>query len=179
LFQVDEYIGLDIDSERTRAEAKADFLYDGQKFPFEAGSFDSILCNQVLEHVFNPEEFIKEIHRVLKPNGVIILTVPFMWDEHEQPFDYARYSSFGLKALIEKNGFIIEKQKKINPNLAAIFQLFICYFYKFLPKPLIIRLIINAIIFAPISLLGIVLGKLLPNNQNLYLDQIILAKKTP
>ena len=61
-----------------------------------------MLCNQVLEHVFNPDEFLLKINRVLKNDGKLLLTVPFVWDEHEQPFDYARYSSFGLKALIEK-----------------------------------------------------------------------------
>jgi len=136
------------------------------------------LCNQVLEHVFNPDEFIQEINRVLRHGGVILLTVPFIWDEHEQPFDYARYSSFGLKALIEKKGFQIEKHEKINPNLAAIFQLFNCYLHKILPKSLFIHFLAYALIMAPISLLGVVLGKLLPNNQDLYLDQIIIAKKT-
>lgn len=177
LFHVDQYIGLDIDSERTRAEAKADFLYDGDKFPFPDNSFNSVLCNQVLEHVFNPDEFIKEIRRVCKPDGAILLTVPFLWDEHEQPFDYARYTSFGLKALLEKNGLKIEIHQKINPNLSAIFQLINCYLYKILPENLYVRLITCAIIMAPISLLGIILGKLLPNNQDLYLDQIIIAKK--
>ena len=96
LFNVDSYIGLDIDAEVSRKRGVADYFYDGTSFPFPDASFDSLLCNQVLEHVFNPDEFVQEMNRVLKPDGKLLLTVPFVWDEHEQPYDYARYSSFGL-----------------------------------------------------------------------------------
>ena len=103
LFAVEVYIGLDIDSENSRKRGIADHYYDGHVFPFTDASFDSILCNQVLEHVFNPDEFLREIVRALKPGGRLLLTVPFVWDEHEQPYDYARYSSFGLRDLLEKS----------------------------------------------------------------------------
>ena len=42
------------------------------------------------------------INRVLKSSGMICMTIPFVWDEHEQPYDFARYSSFGIKSLLEK-----------------------------------------------------------------------------
>ena len=94
---VDEYIGLEIDDEGNRQHNYADVFYDGKTIPFEDKSFDSILSNQVFEHVFNPNQFLKEINRVTKMGGRFLITVPFVWDEHEQPHDYARYSSFGLK----------------------------------------------------------------------------------
>ncbi len=168
---------LDIESARTRASAVADHYYDGRRFPFVDCSFDAVLCNQVLEHVFNPHEFVAEMHRVLKPGGRLVLTVPFVWDEHEQPFDYARYSSFGLRALFEEKGFVIERHKKINANVSVIFQLMNAYLYKILPKPLMMHLIVCATMMAPISVLGVILSKILPDNEDLYLDQIILAKK--
>ena len=87
------YIGLEIESENKNS---ADFTYDGKNFPFEDETFDSAVCSEVLEHVFEPNQFLKEVNRVLKKNGLIILTLPFFWDEHEQPYDYARYTSFGL-----------------------------------------------------------------------------------
>jgi SAM-dependent methyltransferase len=178
-FQVDEYVGLDIESARTRATRAADQYYDGRRFPFVDASFDAVLCNQVLEHVFNPNEFVAEMRRVLKPGGCLILTVPFVWDEHEQPFDYARYSSFGLRALFEHHGFAIEGHKKINPNVSVIFQLINAYLYKILPKPLIVHVLVCATLMAPISYLGVLLSKILPENEDLYLDQIILARKLP
>jgi SAM-dependent methyltransferase len=71
----------------------ADRFYDGKTFPFSDGEFDAVLTSEVLEHVFNPDEFLSEINRVLRDGGVLLLMVPFVWDEHEQPFDYACYSS--------------------------------------------------------------------------------------
>lgn len=130
LFHVDEYVGLEIDGELARQRGGADYFYDGQSFPFDGGSFNVVLTNQVLEHVFNPDVFLSEIHRVLTPDGVLLLTVPFVWDEHEQPYDYARYSSYGLHYLLEKNGFRVFRAKKISSGSCVIFQLLNCYIYK-------------------------------------------------
>lgn len=178
LFTVDTYIGLDIDSEVTRKSGVADQLYDGGKFPFEDAEFDSILCNQVLEHVFNPDEFLGEIMRVLKPGGRLLLTVPFVWDEHEQPYDYARYSSFGLRALLEKQGFHIIHHKKLGADASILFQLANAYLYKItqdFPRP--VKLLLTVSVMALINLVGLVAGKLLPDNPDLFLDHVVLAEK--
>ena len=178
LFQVDEYVGLEIDTPENRANKQADFFYDGNAFPFEPNEFDGVVCNQVLEHVFTPDLFLGEINRVLKPGGLLLLTVPFVWDEHEQPWDYARYSSFGLKSLVEKNGFEIVEQQKINADVRALFQLTNAYLFKVLwTRWSVINLLICAIVMAPFNILGVLLCKLLPANPDLYLDQVVLARK--
>ena len=100
LFPTKDYVGLEIDTPENRLRNQADIFYDGNSFPFEDHDFDGIICNQVLEHVFNPDQFVRELRRVLKSRGLLLLTVPFVWDEHEQPRDYARYTSFGLKSLV-------------------------------------------------------------------------------
>lgn len=178
-FTVDTYIGLDIDSEATRKFAIADYFYDGEVFPFGDASFDSILCNQVLEHVFNPDEFIAEIKRVLKPGGRLLLTVPFVWDEHEQPYDYARYSSFGLRALLEKQGFRIVQHKKLGADASILFQLANAYLFKVtqgFPRPT--KWLLTVTVMALINLVGLVAKKLLPDNPDLFLDHVVLAEKT-
>jgi SAM-dependent methyltransferase len=178
LFKVNKFLGLDIDSEDSRIRGIADFYYNGKTFPLQPNSFDHCLCNQVLEHVFNPEEFLGEIHRILKPNGKFLLTVPFVWDEHEQPYDYARYTSFGLKSLLEKNGFKILQHEKIGADATVIFQLINTYIFKlFIKRNKLARFIGMIFFMAPINLLGLILSKLIPKNPDLYLDQIILAKK--
>ncbi len=178
LFVVDEYVGLDIDSEITRKRNLAEVLYDGKLFPLPSNSFDSALCNQVLEHVFNPDEFLSEIYRVLKPNGKLLLTLPFVWDEHEQPYDYARYSSFGLKSLLEKNGFHILDHKKIGADATIIFQLINAYIFKVIQNwPRLIRIMLTISLIALVNILGVILGWLLPKNEDLFLDQIILVEK--
>ncbi|WP_348343980.1 class I SAM-dependent methyltransferase [Ignavibacterium sp.] len=176
-FKFSEYIGLEYDTGIDLYKKSADYFYDGKKFPFNAETFDSIICNQVLEHVFEPEDFLKEIFRVLKPHGKLLITVPFVWDEHEQPFDYARYSSFGLKYLLEKCGFRIIKHKKSINNISVIFQLLSDYFYKISNKQKLFKWVTIVFIIFPLNLIGIILGIILPNNNDLFLDNIILAEK--
>lgn len=176
-FKSSEYIGLEIETTVHREVSKADFFYDGTKFPFNNNEFDSIVTNQVFEHVFNPDSFLNEINRVLKKNGILLLTVPFVWDEHEQPYDFARYSSFGIKSVLEKNGFEIIAQRKTVTNFGVIIQLINGYIYKMTVRNSLIRQIVTVLVMFPLSILGIILSKILPSNKDLYLDNIILAKK--
>ena len=178
LFNVSEYIGLEIDTPENRESKKADYFYDGKIFPFDNQEFDCVIMNEVFEHIFNPEEFLTEINRVLKLNGKLLITVPFVWDEHEQPFDYARYSSFGLKYLLEKHGFeIIEYKKSIN-DIRVIFQLINAYLYKILiSSHKYWNLFIILFLMSPFNIIGEILNKFLPKNEDLYLDSIVLAKK--
>ena len=176
---VDEYIGLEIDDEGNRQHNYADVFYDGKTIPFEDKSFDSILSNQVFEHVFNPNQFLKEINRVTKVGGRFLITVPFVWDEHEQPYDYARYSSFGLKHILAENGFEIIEHRKSNNGIEVIFQLINDYLYKvIMTENVYFNLLIIILLMAPINMSGLILSKLLPRNNDLYLDNIVLAKKT-
>lgn len=178
LFSTEDYVGLEIDSAYARERGFADLYYDGRRFPLDDASFDVILCNQVLEHVFNPDEFLQEIARVLKPGGKLLLTVPFVWDEHEQPYDYARYSSFGLRHLLSQHGLTIAVHRKTLPNLSLLGQLSGAYFYKLAWKrgP-VARLAAMAALIAPASLVGWLFGSVLPDNLDLYLDNVVLASR--
>lgn len=179
LFNVDTYVGLDIESETSRERGVADTLYSGSAFPFSDNSFDSILCNQVLEHVFNPDEFIGEIVRVLKPSGKVLLTVPFVWDEHEQPYDYARYSSFGLRALFTKQGLRVIQHKKLGADSSILFQLTNAYIFKVSQGlPTSINFLVTVTVMALVNLLGLASRRLLPRNPDLFLDHVIFAEKT-
>jgi SAM-dependent methyltransferase len=177
LFQNTEYIGLEIDAAQNNHQKKADYYYDGQKFPFQDNIFDSVLINQVFEHVFNPDEFLKEVNRVLKKEGTLLMTVPFVWDEHEQPFDYARYSSFGLAHLLNLHGFEILEHRKSMDDVRVIFQLISGYiFKKVATKNQSINLITTLILISPFNIVGEVFGWIFPKNSDLYLDNIIVAK---
>jgi SAM-dependent methyltransferase len=179
LFKASQYIGLEIDSPENRQHKKADYFYDGNTFPFQDGEFDSIVINEVFEHVFNPDGFLGELNRVLKPEGRMLMTVPFCWDEHEQPNDYARYSSFGLISIVERHGFkVIERRKSMN-DIRVIFQLLNGYLYKKTVTPNgYLNLLTTFLLMAPFNLLGALLSKILPGNDDLYLDNIIVAQKT-
>ncbi len=179
LFQYQEYIGIDIENPgHSHENEDVDIFYDGKVFPLKDKEFDNVICNQVLEHVFTPDTFIKEINRVLKVGGNLLLTVPFVWDEHERPNDFARYSSFGLKYLLETNGFIVLKQVKSVNNITVIFQLFNTYIFKKLMMRNKLLYYLSLLIFIfPSNMLGTIVNLILPGNDDLYLDNIVLAKK--
>lgn len=178
LFDVDEYIGLEIESAETRARGVADVFYGGSEFPFPSESFDVVLCNQVLEHVFTPFEFLSEINRVLRPGGTLLLTVPFVWDEHEQPNDFARYTSFGLGHLLENTGFLLAAYAKTLEDFSIICQLINAYLHKRLwSNSTIANAVVSLLLMAPVSLGGLVLGQVLPKNPDLFLDSVVVARK--
>ncbi len=173
-----EYIGLEIDSPENRKNKDADYFYDGKNIPFQDGEFDSVITNQVLEHVFNPDVFILEVNRVLKDGGILLISIPFIWDEHEQPYDYARYSSFGLKYLLENHGFNVIKYRKSINDIRVIFQLINGYIYKnTVTQNAYLNLFMAIILMSPLNILGELLYRILPKNDDLYLDSVVLAKK--
>jgi SAM-dependent methyltransferase len=177
LFRYSDYIGLDTDnSGHDHKNENVDVYYDGKTFPFENDTFNSVLCNQVLEHVFEPDLLLSEVHRVLKDKGTCLFTVPFIWDEHEQPFDYARYSSFGLKYIFEKNGFEILFQAKLVNDLRVVAQLLNAYIYKLSRSIPIVKQLTMVLVMFPINVFGILLS-VFPSNPDLYLDNLIVARK--
>lgn len=178
LFDVDQYIGLEVDDGSQRNNSFADALYDGKIIPFPDKRFNVILTNQVFEHVFDPALFLEEINRVCKMNGHLLLTAPFVWDEHEQPFDFARYSSFGLKHMLEKHGFKLLEHHKTNTGFISILQLLNGYIFKVtLSKFRLLNWLSMLFVMAPINLFGFLLQKVFPKNPDIYLDNVILAKK--
>lgn len=123
------YIGIDYENTgHPHLNEQIDVFYNGVTLPFEANTFDAILASEVFEHVFNLEEIVPQLHKILKPGGKILITCPFVWNEHEVPHDYARYTQFALKHLLEKNGFKILVQDKVGDSFTAIHQLKLVYF---------------------------------------------------
>jgi SAM-dependent methyltransferase len=101
-----DYIGLDIETALTYdVNVRPDYRWDGKKMPFADAQFDTVLATEVLEHCHHPLTVVKEIHRVLKKDGVFFFTVPFLWNLHEVPHDEYRYTPFALKKIFEDAGF--------------------------------------------------------------------------
>jgi SAM-dependent methyltransferase len=179
LFNVTEYIGIDMeDTGHEHKNSKIDVYYDGKNIPFPDDSFDSVFCSEVFEHVFNLDEIIVEIKRVMKEGGKILITVPFSWNEHEVPYDFGRYTSFGIRHLLEKHGFeVVELQK--SGNFARVnFQLWALYFYSIINlKNPILDFVIRMLFIIPINILGILLLPFFPKNSTLYFNNVVLATK--
>ncbi len=98
---VKKYSGLDI-AENEMADIHIE--KDG-RIPIDESSADIVLSTQVLEHVENPAEYLSESFRVLKKDGLIILSTHGYWIYHPTPNDYWRWTSAGLKKIIESAGF--------------------------------------------------------------------------
>jgi SAM-dependent methyltransferase len=85
--------------------AEVDMIADCTNLPFADNSIDCVISNAVLEHVTDPEAFIKEAYRVLKPGGLIITGVPFMQGFHASPNDFYRWTDKGLSYMHAKHKF--------------------------------------------------------------------------
>ncbi len=129
---VTEHVGLDRhDTQHSREAIDLDGYADA--IPAEAMSFDTVLCTAVLEHVEEPAHAIAEMHRVLRPGGVVILTAPFFWHIHEEPRDFYRYTSFGLRYLFEKAGFTIVELTPLSGFLVTFAQELVYFIHDILP----------------------------------------------
>jgi SAM-dependent methyltransferase len=122
--RIEEYVGLDIESAIIYdAAVKPDFTWDGKKMPFADHQFDTGMATEVLEHCPEPEVFLKEVYRVLRPDGVFFFTVPFLWNLHEVPHDEYRYTPFSLERHLKNAGFTEIEIKATGGWHAAMAQL--------------------------------------------------------
>ena len=172
------YIGVDVYiSGHDHTTSRVDVYYDGKNLPFEDESFSNVVIFEVLEHVEDVDTMLNEIHRVIKPGGKVVLTIPFLWPEHEMPFDNQRYTSIKLPKVLAMHGLEPLKIVKLCVGSQAIGQLIIEYIRDCCPRLKPIQYIIQIFVISPITILFLCLSKLLPRNNNFFLGMGIIAKK--
>jgi len=100
--------------------------------PFEDDSYDTVVLNNTLEHIYNAKELVVESVRVLKKGGKIIITVPFLFPVHPSPSDYWRFTEEAIQKMLEDSGM---SEIKIQPLGMGVFT--VCYHFveRLLPKP--------------------------------------------
>lgn len=98
------------------------FIIDGHQIPLKDGSCDAVIAQGVLEHVIEAEQVVSEIHRVLKPNGIVYADTPFMQPGHYAPYDFRRYTAIGHRCLFRKFS-MIDEGMSIGPAAAALWNL--------------------------------------------------------
>lgn len=101
---VNRYIGIELPTTLSQSKV-VDIFADTLNLPFKNCSFDTILCTEVLEHIREPKNLFSEAARVLRANGILILSAPQVWGIHEEPHDYYRYTKYGLRYLAGYFGF--------------------------------------------------------------------------
>jgi SAM-dependent methyltransferase len=119
------YTGIDIEVSGRSSDMKVpDKYFDGVNIPYENEMFDGVLCTQVLEHVENLDMLLAECNRVTKLGGGFVVSVPFIYREHEQPYDFRRFTSYGLVLSMQRNGFKTSSMLKLLSGIETIATLF-------------------------------------------------------
>lgn len=180
---VEKYIGLEYSPESGFRGNKADFCGDAALLPLAEESVDTILCTEVMEHLPNPEKTIEEFARVLKHDGTIITTAPFVYPIHDA-YDFFRYSPAGLAAIMERYGLTVETVKPLSGTAVTLALMCNIYWYdigfiwtKWLyPFSLILRPLMWLVCFV-INLIGGSFEFLLPS-QHLSFNHLTIARKS-
>lgn len=132
---VTEHIGVD-HGNTLHNKSNIDIFGTACQIPVAGSSFDFAICTAVLEHLEEPEQVLREAFRVLKPNGIAIYSVPFIWHLHEEPRDFYRFSKYGLRYLFEKTGFEILELEALSGFWVTFGQLFVYNLYRLNSGPL-------------------------------------------
>ncbi|HJP62725.1 MAG TPA: class I SAM-dependent methyltransferase [Mucilaginibacter sp.] len=99
---IDEYIGCDIIQS---SDQRVDILCPANYIPLPDETFDTVISTQTIEHVEDHQGLLNEAFRLLKPQGHLILSGPMYWPLHEEPYDFFRFTKYGLSYLLSKSGF--------------------------------------------------------------------------
>lgn len=126
-----EYVGIDFPSfsaNKDGEQGRPDVLFDDDypetlRLPFEADTFDHSVAFQVLEHHPDPRRMLSEMLRVTQPNGLVLLTIPFLGGLHEEPHDYQRLTPYGIEVLLRQVGceaLWVKKQGSLASTIALL-----------------------------------------------------------
>lgn len=113
IFLHTRYVGIDLAIGNPQWDySGVDLIGNIQELPFANNSFQVIINIAVLEHLKEPKKALLEFQRVMKPRGILFLVAPFLWERHQKPYDYFRFTSHGLEYLAKGAGF---KEIEIEP----------------------------------------------------------------
>ncbi len=171
--KITSYLGTDIDLGNSK---HVDICADSLTLPIKTSSVDTVVSNQVIEHVKSPEVFLKEITRILRPGGTLIITAPQLWCLHEKPHDYYRFTRYALELLCVTNRLQVISLEERYGAFAAIAQMFALMVY--LPNSQKRwRTHLSRLLFGPVQIIGFVLDKMF-FNPDLTLGYVLVAKKS-
>ncbi len=178
-FSQASYTGIDVEISGRSGDLKTpDKFFDGKKIPYDDLTFDGVLSTQVLEHVENLDLLLPECNRVLKENGHFVVSVPFVYREHEQPHDFRRFTTYGLKFALLQNGFEVESSFKCLSAIETIATLFCVYINNNIGcRNRALHIITGSLITVPLLLLSILLSRVLPDNRDLYCTLVVNSVK--
>jgi SAM-dependent methyltransferase len=105
------------------SEQKADIICDVTNIAEKSSAYDVVICTQVIEHVFEHSRVFEEAYRLLKPEGIFIVSSNLVWEIHEAPYDYYRFTRYGFIKLLENAGFQVREERSNGGKFAVLGQL--------------------------------------------------------
>jgi SAM-dependent methyltransferase len=107
------------------SKQKVDIVCEATHITEQSESYDVVLCTQVIEHVFEHHKIFEEAYRLLKPGGLFIVSSALVWQLHEEPYDFYRFTLYGFRELLTAAGFAIKYGKHSGGQWAAFGQMFL------------------------------------------------------
>lgn len=99
------YVGIDyLETAAGWYGSRPDVYGDASRLPLRARSVDVVLMFSVLEHLADPQAALDRIREVLKPRGLLVMEVPFLYPLHDRPRDFSRFTSHGFEQLAARSG---------------------------------------------------------------------------
>lgn len=135
---VTAYVGVDHPG-TVHDSSRVDIVASAYEIPVDDASFDTVLCTAVMEHLEEPAAALAEARRVLRDGGTAIYAIPFIWQLHEEPRDFFRYSKHAIRYLFEKEGFEIETLQTLAGFWVTFGQMLSYYLYRFRDRGLLRR----------------------------------------
>lgn len=130
-----------------------DVCGDASYLPFSNEVFSAVYCFEVLEHCEFPEKVLEEIQRVLRPSGLLLMSIPFLYPQHADPFDFQRWTEKKIERELKKRDFSQIKIKRLGGIVSVIYDMilnllwnikfprlisaFIFYFFYYLLSPIL------------------------------------------
>lgn len=114
----------------------ADLIGTAYSTGIKSNSVGTVFTGAVLEHLEEPSLALKEMNRILKMNGIVILSAPLFWHVHEAPRDFFRYTKYGLEHLLKSNGFEIVEIKALSGFWVTFLEMFMYYIARFNRGPI-------------------------------------------
>jgi len=118
-----KHYGRNICIDINRDNIAVDVIASAEVIPLHSETIDVILCTEVVEHVADPLKAISEMARLLRPDGMLLLTWPLHYSLHEMPYDFSRITEYGMAHLCQSCGLRIENILRRGTIFAVIHTL--------------------------------------------------------
>ena len=157
----DRTIGADL-ADSPFPKKQIDIYCFATNVPLPDESVDVILCTEVLQDIAEPNDLIKEVMRLLKPNGILVLTVPFLVPIADGIYDHNRFTIHGLKYQLTKGGFAVQELIPVSDTFGVAITLSvkpILKLWNIISKALHIKLIYKW--FNPLLFITVILPQII------------------